>query len=87
MSFETYYLIINGARKARVVKPRWGEPALRPDETAFRLKIDFPPRRRVTGDIDLVISENVVTVDGVEMLPLESVIFTEPENEENENVG
>jgi hypothetical protein len=81
-TIETYYLIFNGGRKARVVKPRWGgTPDLRPDETAFRIKIEFPERRRVAGDIELVIAENVVTVDGVEMIPLKTVIFMEPVDE------
>jgi hypothetical protein len=41
MAKETYYLIFNNAKKARVVKPRWGEPELKPNETAFRVVVDF----------------------------------------------
>lgn len=67
---KTFYLIVNGKRDARVVRLR---PSLRLDEVSFRVVVNFPEPRTIAGEIVLTIDENIVTVDGVEMIPLSLV--------------
>ena len=67
--YERRYLIVNAKHEFRLTKKR---PALLVDETAFCLNVTFPDKPFI-ATIDLEVPLTVITVGGVEMVPLSTV--------------